>query len=473
MIIRKGLLSLLIISVLFIFACEQQITQKTVREPAFAGTWYPGTGLELNNTLDGFLDNVNKLEVNGTIKAVIVPHAGYHYSGQIAAAAFKQLSSGYEDVFLLGPSHRYALEGISVLNVTHYKTPLGEVPLSDKAREIRSNEDAVTVPEAHKEEHSLEIELPFLQRRLGEFKLVPMLVGPIDANGLKKTLLGYVSEDDLIVVSVDLSHYHSYEAAKQLDAYSINSILNLDPSAIMKAQIDAPWAVATLLEIAKEKGWKPLLLYYANSGDITGDKESVVGYSAFVFVEEYGFSEDDKDLLLRLARASFESYVKDGKRIAVDEDKLPESLRKVQGCFTTLNEDGSLRGCIGHIIPQEELYKCVIDNAVNAAVNDRRFSPVSVEELEDIEVEVSVLAVPYELEYSSPEELLGKLRPMVDGVVIKSGFHQSTYLPQVWEQLPDKEQFLSELCKKAGLERDCWKDSSAEVYVYQAEVFSE
>jgi len=164
--------------------------------------------------------------------------------------------------------------------------------------------------------------------------------------------------------------------------------------------------------------------------------------------------------------------VKDKKTVTI-KGNASEKLKKVQGCFVTLNKNGNLRGCIGHILPQEELYKCVIDNAVNAAVNDGRFNPVTEDEIKDIEVEVSVLTSPYKLEYNDSQELLEKLRPMVDGVVIKSGWHQSTYLPQVWEMFDSKEEFLSSLCVKGGASQGCWKDPNTEVLVYQAQVFSE
>ncbi len=469
----------IVVCLVVLAGCEQgKVAQKTVREPAVAGSWYPGTQEELNSAVEQFLSNVKKIDTNGTIKAIIVPHAGYAYSGQVAATAFRQLGNAYENVFLLGPSHQYPLRGLSISNVTHYKTPLGEIELSQKASDMLNEELVDSIPEADKNEHSLEIELPFLQKQLANLKIIPILVGPVDTSKLKGLLLNYLSEDDLIVVSVDMSHYHPYDDAKKLDGYSIEMILSLDSAGIMDAEIDAPWAVATLLEIAKEKNWKPRLIYYANSGDVTGDKSKVVGYSTFMFVDEFSkqpegeLNKEEQEFLLKLARASFESYVKDKKTVTI-KGNASEKLKKVQGCFVTLNKNGNLRGCIGHILPQEELYKCVIDNAVNAAVNDGRFNPVTEDEIKDIEVEVSVLTSPYKLEYNDSQELLEKLRPMVDGVVIKSGWHQSTYLPQVWEMFDSKEEFLSSLCVKGGASQGCWKDPNTEVLVYQAQVFSE
>jgi len=471
---RLIVFSILILLFIILFSYKTQNNLKTVREPVVAGSWYPGDEEELSNAVDGYLLNVKKLDINGTIKAIIAPHAGYAYSGQIAATAFKQLDDIYKDVFLLGPSHRYPLEKASIADATHYKTPLGEIKISEKAKQMLKEEIINSIPEAHAKEHSLEIELPFLQKQLSNFELVPILIGRIDPEQFKEIILKYLEEDDLIVVSVDLSHYHEYEEAKELDYFAIDRIVNLDDIGIFNAEIDAPWAVSTLLKIAKEKNWMPYLLYYANSGDITKDKTRVVGYASIIFYEEEkGLTKKEKDFLLNLARKALDEYYKTGKKIKINEEHLTENLLNVQGCFVTLNKHKQLRGCIGHILPQEELYKCVIDNAVNAAVNDRRFNPVKEEELKDIEIDVSVLSVPEKLPFESGEELKSKLRPLIDGVVLKQGFYQSTYLPQVWEQLPGKEQFLSSLCNKAGLDSNCWKDTKTEVFTYQADVFEE
>jgi len=233
------------------------------------------------------------------------------------------------------------------------------------------------------------------------------------------------------------------------------------------------YAILILMDIAKRNEWKAKIIDYKNSGDVTGDKSRVVGYSSIVFYSEKEelLTKEEQKFLLNLARETVESYVKNKKKPKVDETKLTPAMKKVQGCFVTLNKNNNLRGCIGHILPQEELYKCIIDNAVNAAVNDHRFNPVTEDELNDIEIEISVLTVPQRLEFSSGDDLKNKLRPNIDGIVLKSGFHQSTYLPQVWEQIPNKESFLSNLCMKGGMAIDCWKDKSTEVYTYQAFVF--
>lgn len=445
--------------------------KENVRDPVFAGSWYPLEKNELANLVDGYLNNAQKLEIDGQIKAIIVPHAGYVYSGQIAATAFKQLEGGYENIFLIGPSHRYSLTGASISNFDYYSTPLGNVKVSRKANKMLQETIVNNIEEAHENEHSLEIELPFLQTQLNDFEIIPILVGPIDTNEFKNILIKNLEEEDLIVISVDLSHYHEYDEAIQLDSYSIERILNLDDEEILYSEIDAPWAVSSLLKIAKDKSWKPYLISYANSGDVTGDRESVVGYASIIFVET--FSETEKQFLLELARESAKTYLKEGKKLEINERKIPERLKKEQGCFVTFTENEQLRGCIGDILPQSPLYECVIENAINAAVNDKRFNPVIYKEMEEINIDISILTIPILLEHKNSEELLIRLKAFEHGVVLKRGLHQSTYLPIVWKQIPDKQDFLSNLCIKGQMEADCWKDPGTEIYVYTAEDFAE
>jgi AmmeMemoRadiSam system protein B len=257
---------------------------KIIREPICAGSWYPGNPDCLAREVDGYMNAAPDVDVSSGVKALIVPHAGYIYSGAIAGAGFGQLSASYTSVFLLGPSHRYPLRGVSIPDVTHYRSPLGDVPLSPVARNLRvSGGIFYSIPHAHASEHSLEIELPFLQRALYDFELVPMLVGEVDTAALSTALEKHMNPDDLLVVSVDLSHFHSYDQAKELDDFSINCILELDSEGILSAEIDAPWAVSALLILAEKHGWKPVLTKYANSGDVTGDRSSVVGYASIAF----------------------------------------------------------------------------------------------------------------------------------------------------------------------------------------------
>ena len=447
------------------------VYEKHVREPVFAGTWYPGTAIQLDDMFDEFFGAAEKDDL-GKVRALILPHAGVGYSGTVAAKGVAQLEQHYDTVIVIGPSHRYPLQGVSVSNFTHYMTPLGEIKVSEKARQLLEEPGINYVAEAHENEHSIEIELPFLQHQLGDFELVPILVGQTDVQTFSQLLKKYVDDKTLVVVSVDLSHYHTYQEAIMLDTSCINIIDDMELNQLTECEIDAPWAVSALMLLARDFGWENEVLMYKNSGDVTGKTDSVVGYASIAFYETNKLSKD-QELLLQIARKTAEEYVKTGKKVIVNEDILSESLLEKKGCFVTLEKNHQLRGCIGHIIPQEPLYQCVIDNAVNAAVNDRRFKPVTEDELDYIEVEVSILTVPQQLEFNSEIDLLNKLRPNIDGVIIKDGFKQSTYLPQVWESFPDKENFLSSLCRKAGSDEDCWKKSNTQILTYQAKVFRE
>lgn len=276
---------------------ENTEERRNVRESVCAGTWYPGSARELERVIDGLFAQAGALNLSATIRAMVVPHAGYPYSGQIAANAYAQLQDSYGTVFLLGPAHRYPLSDVSILDVSHYRTPLGDVPLSEKAARMIERESLVhTMARAHEDEHSLEIQLPFLQRCLQDLTIVPALVGRSNPEDLQKVLDTYLDEDDLLVVSADLSHFHDYKQARYLDSFTIESMLSRNHRDILNAEIDAPWAVSTLLLLAKEKNWQPQLVTYANSGDVTGDRTRVVGYASLLFLDaEMKGLEEDSD----------------------------------------------------------------------------------------------------------------------------------------------------------------------------------
>jgi len=469
------IVAVLLISSIFYFSDKTKESYETrnivVREPAVAGSFYPGSNENLAGMIDSLLEQAELKDVSD-IKGLVAPHAGYIFSGLTAAHGFKQLvGSDYETVILISPSHHVFVDGFTIANVTHYKTPFGLVELSPKVDDLRQEFLYSYTPTP--KEHSLEVMLPFLQRVLGDFKIVPVVTGNVNPRDLASLLKKYVDGDTLIVASTDLSHYHPYAEANALDKVCTDSISSLNFEGMVSGcEACGKVPTLTLMYIANDLGWKSTLLDYRNSGDTAGDKGKVVGYTSIAF-HEIHLTEGDKEFLVHLARDTLNSYLKDGKKPDIDEAELSDSLKKVQGCFVTLDSGGHLRGCIGHIIPQEELYKCVIDNAISAATKDRRFNPVDYDESKGLGVEVSVLTVPEKLSYDSPDDLLNKLRPMVDGVVVKSGWRQSTYLPQVWDAFPDKESFLSQLCLKGGSNGDCWKKENTEIYTYQAEVFHE
>jgi AmmeMemoRadiSam system protein A len=331
--------------------------------------------------------------------------------------------------------------------------------------------------------------LPFLQRYLGEFQLVPIIVGQADIRRMSGSLDALVRDDTLLVVSSDLSHFLPYAEAVARDRQTIDEILRLKPDRLSKEDNRACGLVPILIltEIARRRHWQPVLLHYSNSGDTAGDRSRVVGYAAIAFFGDSAmetkensaaqFSEAQGRMLVKLARHTISKSL--GAK--GDDSELDDSAPALQndcfklhcGTFVTLKIGGQLRGCIGNLTANESVLDGVRRNAINAAFHDPRFSPLSKDELDRTEIEVSILTEPKPLEYRNGQDLIQKLRANVDGVIIRKGYASATFLPQVWEQLPDPDDFLSHLCRKAGLPPDAWISSKLEVLTYQVQYFEE
>lgn len=450
--------------------------EKVIRPPQVAGSFYPASADELSAMLDSFLENAEDRRLNGPVRALIAPHAGYVYSGQVAARGYKLLKDRYRRVFILASNHNPESPPfkLSVSNAKHYQTPLGKVRVSKIARELLDQPLFSYVEEAHAT-HIIEVQLPLLQKVMGDFEIIPIVTGGANRDELKQIaglISAYLDDETLLIVSSDLSHYHPYGRAVELDHACIEAIEANDIKEVARCEACGLPAIRILLEIAGKKGWSREIIDYKNSGDTTGRRDRVVGYSSIVFYED-DLAFQDKQWLLRLSRKVLESRVRSGVVPEVDESRVPERLLLKQGCFVTLEVGQRLRGCVGHLAPQESLYRCVVENTVNAALHDRRFAPVTSSELDEIKIEISALSVPVRFGNRSPEQLMDFLTPLKHGVILKNGDHRSTFLPQVWEQLPSKRQYLSKLCLKGGLAPDCWKDPETEVLTYGATVFDE
>ncbi|MGD0516256.1 MAG: AmmeMemoRadiSam system protein B [Thermoguttaceae bacterium] len=490
----------------------QKKSPEKIRGPAVAGLFYPKAETDLTKQIDEFLAEA-KPEPIKNLRALICPHAGYEYSGKIAASAYKQLSGrDFDTVIVLGPSHYAAFDGAALTEADAYETPLGLIPISPKNAELAKIKPFAINPPCEVErpsfwrqspkqlpafgedkpdtwEHSLEVQLPFLQRTLKKFSIVPVVYGNVDPEAAAKVLLKFIDDRTLVVVSSDLSHYHPYEVAKKLDTSCVRSICDLSTEWMMQQEACGKAPILTLMEIARQKGWKAKLLDYRNSGDTSGSKDRVVGYAAIAFyqpdaketasteksrpTEGQEFSAGERKFLLELARKTITRVTNGENPPEVDAAAVSENLRSSRACFVTLTKNNDLRGCIGSIFPEEPLCQAVISRARAAALEDPRFKPVRSEELKDIQIEISVLTVPRRLEFKSPEDLMQKLRPGTDGVVLRMGLRQATFLPQVWEQLPDKEDFLDHLAQKAGLSASTWREQGTSVLIYQVEAFKE
>lgn len=476
----------------------EKVHQK-IRPAAVAGAFYPAGVMELNRALDGFL--TAQTPKNRQILAVVAPHAGYSFSGPVAGQAFANLlGKKYKTVWVLGPSHNASFSGVAVPDYTHFQTPLGKIKVSSIVSRLLNENNFQLSSQIHQSEHALEVELPFLQKTLGDFELAPLIFGNQTSLGqLKEIVLSlkkYYNEDTLIVISCDFIHYgenYGYapfgknfrEKIKAMDNQVVNYLLNyqtndlfnyLENTAITN---DGAQVLTFLAEFLKEGQTQGELVDYDTSGNITGDQTNSVSYASLVFTKskeseelENQLSQEEKDYLLKLVRQTLDEYYKTGKILKVSEADVPARLKASQGVFVTLTENGNLRGCIGYIEPVESIYQSVIDNAVSAAVNDPRFMPVTKDELKDIKIEISVLSVPQVLDVPAKSRLT-TLRPLVDGVVLEEGNKRSTYLPQVWEELADPEEFLSSLCQKGGFTKNCWTKEEIKLYTYQADVFHE
>jgi AmmeMemoRadiSam system protein A len=470
-----------------------------VREPAVAGLFYPRDAAQLSQTLDALLARARLRVIEGELRAILCPHAGYEFSGPVAAEAYRLLAGrAYDTVVILAPSHYALFRGASVIAADAYRTPLGLVPVSPKAKQWAEAEPFVLEPKclvqrpqwskqaSHPEpgfgedtpetwEHSAEVEVPFLQKTLANFSLVSIITGEVDPAKLAQALADRLDNKTLLIASTDLSHYYPYDIAREKDARCVSAICDLDVDRMKAEEACGKTGVLTLLSLARSKGWKATLLDCRNSGDTAGRKDSVVGYAAIAFCSPSPqvFSCEDRVQLLRLARRSLTEVVTNDQLPEVKTNAFPQKFAEVKGCFVTLTERGRLRGCIGHIQPQKPLYKAVMDNSLNAAKRDPRFKPVRPDELDQVEIEISVLTVPEPLAFSSPEDLLAKLQPHRDGVVLQMDGRSATYLPQVWEEIPDKTRFLDTLAQKAGAAAGDWRAPGTQVFIYRVESFKE
>lgn len=471
--------------------------EKRVRMPAVAGAFYPADADTLRETVVSFLSEASSAEADKEVQAVIVPHAGYVYSGSTASEAIKAIPSDavYKRIFLLGPSHRAAFDGASVNNAfDSYATPLGQVKVDNEAVDALLHADPVFtyVPEAHAREHCLEVQLPFLQVHLQHVPpIVPVIIGTQDLAKLRRiaqALQPYFTSDNLFVISSDFSHYPSYEDANRVDKVTGEAIESgslrkfLDaleknarkgvPRLATSACGQSPIAVLLLL-MEGRKDLQVRHLAYCNSGDaVYGDKDRVVGYHAFSIVKKaeadaFALTGEERAQLLQIARKSIDYELARKTDLPYDSTKMSPALKEHCGAFVTLHKGGKLRGCIGNLIGFLPLYRLVANMAKLAAFEDPRFYPVKESEMKDIDIEISVLS-PLRKIQSIDEFQLGR-----HGIYIIKGEHRGTFLPQVAEETGwTKEEFLGHCARdKAGLAWNGWKD--AELYVYEAIVFGE
>ena len=416
--------------------------------------FYPGEGRVLADEVDEMLGGVESAPRLGYPKALVVPHAGYVYSGAVAARAYDELAAArgsVRRVVLLGPVHRVAVKGLALPDARAFLTPLGTVRLDAEAMAAaRELPQVVISAAAHAREHSLEVQLPFLQRVLGDFELVPFAVGRASVQEVAQVIERlWGGPETLIVISTDLSHYHAYDEARRIDGSTLGRIAGFATDLDHQEACGAT-PLNGFLDLARRKGLSIRQLAACNSGDTAGSKDRVVGYSAFALYESGATLDEAGRTLLSIARRSIEHSLS-GKPAVADDAGW---LRQIGATFVTLTKDGRLRGCIGSLQPARPLGQDVAANALGAAFRDPRFPAMTAAEWPQCRVEVSLLSTPKPLHFGDEEDLLEKLVPGEDGLILEADGKRGTFLPQVWEQLADKRSFLAHLLNKAGLPAD-------------------
>jgi len=466
-----------------------------VREPAVAGQFYPGKKSELKKQLSDLFKRAQQKNTQGTLRAIISPHAGYVFSGEVAASAFNQIppNKKYKRVFVIASSHRYHFNGAAIYNRGNYRTPLGEIEVDTVLAEKLNNSSDVFLDnlESHENEHSLEVQLPFLQQKIGnDFLLVPIILGTNSADEVKKianVLSPFFTRENLFIISTDFSHYPAFSDAVEADKKTADAICSNDPEKLLNALEEnkekrimnlatslCGWtSVLALLHLTQNKNLHFNEIQYKNSGhaEIYGDKQRVVGYWAIAISEKeegsFKITEEEQKELLRKARKTIEVQLNTGTRPPVFSSKTNGILNDSAGAFVSVYINGELRGCIGSFEKKEKSLNEVVQKNAASAIKDARFESVNKEELENMELEISVLSPMKKIKIIEEIEL-GK-----HGIYIKKGFQRGTFLPQVASKTGwTLNEFLGHCARdKAGIGWDGWKD--AEIYTFEAFVFRE
>ena len=447
----------------------------SVRQPAVAGTFYSAEVSELENSVAAHLDSPLAWDI--AAKALVVPHAGHVYSGAIAGTAYasvRHLASQITRVVLLGPAHRVAFKGIAVSSADAHATPLGNISV-----DWPGVAKALALPQVHindaafENEHSLEVHLPFLQAALGDFALVPLLVGDAKPEGVEQVLKKlWGGPETLIVISTDLSHFHDYAAAQKLDASATRAIETFNVEGLSGELACGFRPLSGLLRAALRLDLRPTTLDVRNSGDTAGDKSRVVGYGSYAF--EYSGSARTPDKyrtpLLDIAQQSIRHGIKSGACPNVDVLGFPYPMRTHRRTFVSVHTGGKLRGCVGSLAANNPLIADVVQNAYRAAFEDKRFKPLTEEDLAETDISVSILSTPRPMTFRGEANLVAQIQPDTDGLILQDGNKRGIFLPIVWEQISEPREFLRHLKNKAGLPLDHWSDG-IKLWRYTTESF--
>ena len=460
-------------------------TYHYIRKPAVAGSFYPDDSESLKNSIKQCLSDANNtLPVipQSLPKALIVPHAGYQYSGITAAKAYCALTPFKQQikrVVLMGPCHRIGTSKIALTSSQAFETPLGLVPIDQAAQQIIVGLDQVDInDETHQNDHSLEVQLPFLQMILDNFSILPMIVGNVSANEVAEVIEKFWEDlGTLILISSDLSHNLEYNEAQIADDRTRHLIEELSTQKLGNQQACGSNSINGLVMLARDKELNVKTMDIRNSGDTAGDKSKVVGYGSWIFFEAKHQNKNLGDLsnaskytkeivdtygetLLVLAARSILKQFSKTHSFKLELSTFPSILQKKGASFITLKKNGRLRGCIGTLRATHPLAKDVVYNAHNAAFHDSRFQKLTEEELfnDEISIGISLLSPLVEVTFDNEKSLEQQLRPKTDGLVLSEGQNRGVFLPAVWDDISDPKSFIAQLKRKAGFQQNYWSN---------------
>ena len=438
-----------------------------IKKPSVAGMFYSKNKEELQNQIEYF-KNVNKNTYEYKTRAVIVPHAGLIYSGRLAFEGISQIDRNIKNIFIFGPSHHMAFNGIAITSFDAWETPLGSININrDICIELQNIFNANINDKAFAPEHSIEVELPIIQSIFDDVKIIPILVGNEDVNKIKEIInYYYPNKQNAFIISSDLSHFFTDKEAKKIDGKTARLIESGTKYAILSEQACGHTGITGLINFANQNNFSLIRIDQTNSAEISNDPSSVVGYGAWFLFE--GTKNDFlkqyySKFIIDLCKKTLLSAFGEQTQFPV----YPQIFNQFGACFVTLEEDQQLRGCIGSIIAYRPLIEDITEHTKDAAFNDSRFMPLEQNELQHLEYSVSLLSTPTKVFFENEQDLLNKIVQNKDGIIIKDKGKTGVYLPVVWEQFQKKQDFLNSLKVKAGFTEDYFSNT-LEAYKFEA-----
>lgn len=429
---------------------------KDIKQPAVAGQFYPANKEELLLQLSSFRKKSEK-HYDYNSRAIIVPHAGYIYSGQLASNGFQYLDKKIKNIFVIAPAHSVPVDGVAVSPHDAWLTPLDEIPLNKEIiEELKKKFECTYSEQAFRNEHAAEVQIPFIQTYFTDVKIVPILVGFVNHNKITQIIEYYWNNpENGFVISSDLSHFYTNQDAIKIDNVTAEMIESNDIEEFNHKQACGSIGICGLIEFAKNKNYSLIRVGLTNSAEASGDTSRVVGYGSWFLYENPKntfIKEFFSDFSIDICKKSIKYGLDNRELIPLKEiGEIPPIFEQFGACFVTLQINEDLKGCIGSIIAHQPLITDLIHNAYNSAFSDSRFSPLTKDEFGKIDIAISLLSAPSKMTFSDETDLLNQIQPFIDGIIIKDGYHQAVYLPSVWEQLPNKTLFLNSLKQKARL----------------------